>query len=70
MPILQYKLEALTENKIMPKWILGWCLETSKDGIYLYDKEYDKRYKDYFKNYNEDRFKEGAKVIDIAQKLA
>jgi len=68
--LLQDKLEALTENKIMPKWILGWCLETSKEGIYLYDKEYDKRYKDYFKNYNEDRFKEGAKVIDIAQKLA
>ena len=41
----------------MPKWILGWCLENTKDdAIYLYEQEYDTNYKQYFKNYNEERF--------------
>ena len=70
---LQDKLIALSEKNVVPKWILGWCLETSKEGIYLFDnakEEYDEKYKDYFKNYNDERFQERAKVIDINKKLA
>ena len=55
--LLQEKLIALTERNIVPKWILGWCLEnTDNGGIYLFDKVYDDSYKDYFKDYNEKRF--------------
>ncbi|MBL6590629.1 MAG: phage integrase SAM-like domain-containing protein [Flavobacteriaceae bacterium] len=55
--LLQDKLIALTERNVMPKWILGWCLENTKDdAIYLYEQEYDTNYKKYFKNYNEERF--------------
>ena len=70
---LQDKLIALSEKNVVPKWILGWCLETSKEGIYLFDnakEEYDEKYKDYFKDYNDERFQERAKVIDINKKLA
>ena len=55
--LLQKKLITLTERNVMPKWILGWCLENGKDGeIYIYDEKPDSNYNDYFKNYKESRF--------------
>jgi hypothetical protein len=55
--LLQDKLVELTEKKVMPEWILGWCLNNdSNDGIYLYDFDYDNNYKGYFGKYDMKRF--------------
>ena len=56
--LLQNKLISLYEKKVVPEFMLGWCLrEGLKENIYIYSPTNgSKKYASYFKNYNENRF--------------
>ena len=56
--LLQDKLISLYEQKVVPEFMLGWCLrEGFKENIYIYSTTNGaKKYTSYFKNYNENRF--------------
>ena len=70
---LQDKLIALSEKKVVPKWILGWCLETSKEGevngsnIHKY--YYDNNNTEKIKNYCEEDVKCTINLIKKLKKL-
>jgi hypothetical protein len=56
--LLQHKLVSLYKQKVVPEFMLGWCLrEGLNANIYIYSPTKGaKKYASYFKNYNEQRF--------------